>query len=115
MSTRVRREKRSKSVDGIMRALRRTAAGVVIEDVASKLAPQLQKAMRTLLKPHRDTGKAESTATATAAGSTITITNVRYSRYIKDYAFGRRLPPNWVTRIKKMIAAGIRAEIRRVT
>jgi len=115
MSTRVRRQRGSKSVNGAMQALKRVAGGAVVSDVAQQLAPQLQKAMRALLKPHKRTGAAESNATATASGSTITIENVGYAKYIKDYAFGRRFPNNWVIRIKKKINSAIRAELRRVS
>lgn len=114
MNTRVRREKRSRSVDGILKALRRTAAGEVVADVAAKLAPTMEKAMKGLLRPHRDTGAALARASATASGSTITIENVGYARYIKNYAFGRRLPKNWVGRIQKTLATAVRAELRRV-
>ncbi len=110
---RVRRAGRSKSVDGVLRALKRTAGGAVLANTAATMAPQLQKAMRALLRPHKDTGKAESTATASASGSTITLENIGYAKYVKDYAFGRRLPRNWVVKIQRKAAADVRAEIRR--
>ncbi len=111
---RIRREKRSRSVEGVLKALRRTAGGQVVADVAAKFGPTMQKSMKTLLRPHRRTGTAENSARATSSGSTITLENIRYARYIKDYAFGRRLPKGWVIRLKKALSAGIRAELRRI-
>lgn len=112
--TRVRRERRSRSLEGVLQALRKTAGGQVISDVTSKLAPTMQKAMHSLLRPHRRTGAAENGARATASGSTIVIENVGYGKFIKNYSFGRRLPNNWVGKLKRALVAGVRRELRRI-
>ena len=113
MSARVRREK-SKSIANVARALGRVARGALLSDTAAEMAPAIQKAMLKSLRPHRDTGAAEKRARATASGSTITLENAGYARYIKGYIFGRRFPKDWVLRLKKKLAVNVRNEMRRV-
>jgi hypothetical protein len=113
MSARVRRGS-SKSVNNVARALARVARGSVAADTAAQLAPSIQKAMRSQLKPHKRTGAAESRATATASGATITLTNVGYGRYIKGYYFARRFPNDWIKRLKNVLGSKTRAELKRV-
>jgi len=113
MSARVRRGG-SKSVNNVAKALARLARGNVAADTAEELAPSIQKAMHSQLKPHKRTGAAESRATAIASGATITITNVGYGRYIKGYYFARRFPNDWVKRTKKVLARKTRAELKRL-
>jgi hypothetical protein len=113
MSARVRRGG-SKSVENVLRALKRTAGGSAAADTAADMAPRIQKAMLSQLRPHKRTGAAASKATATASGPKITLENVGYGRYINGYFFARRFPKDWVLRVKKRLAANVRAEIRRV-
>lgn len=113
MSARVRRNN-SKSVANVARALGRVARGALTSDTAAEMAPAIQRAMLKSLRPHRDTGAAEARAKATSSGSTITLENVGYAKYIKGYIFGRRFPKDWVLRLKRKLAANVRAEMRRV-
>ncbi|MBK9263053.1 MAG: hypothetical protein IPM54_25025 [Polyangiaceae bacterium] len=89
------------------------ATNAMLSETAAEMAPLIEKAMHRSLKPHRDMGKAEATATAIASGSTITLTNTRYGKFIKGYIFGRRFPKDWVIRLKKRLAGNVRAEMRR--
>jgi len=113
MSARVRRDK-SSSVANVARALGRVARGALLADTAAEMAPLIQRAMLKSLRPHRDTGAAEERARATSSGSTITLENAGYAKYIKGYIFGRRFPKDWVLRLKKKLAANVRGEVRRI-
>lgn len=95
-----------------MRAMKAAASGAVLEDAAQDMAPAIEKAQRASLKPHRRTGDAEAGAQARAVGRSIEIQNVGYAKYIKGYSFARRFPRDWVIRLKRRIAANVRAVMK---
>lgn len=112
MSARVRRTG-SKSVKNLLRVLPRFTRGDIAAETAADLAPSIQRAMRSQLKPHRRTGDAETRAIATANGSIITLFNAGYAKFIDGYFFARRFPKDWVKRVQRAFKGKIRAELRR--
>ena len=106
------RVRRSKSVENIARRLERVVRGEVVDMTAAQLAPQLERAMKKDLAPHRRTGAAEARARAVPGPNTITLENVAYVKYIKGVIWGRRVPRDWFTRIRKRLASNARALVR---
>lgn len=106
------RVRRSKSVENIARQLERVGRGEVVDLTAEQMAPVLERAMKNDLAPHRRTGLAEATARAVPGPGSITLENRRYVRYIKGVVWGRRIPSNFFSQIRKRLAANARALIR---
>lgn len=111
MKVRARRSK-SKTIPKLLIGLQSIARGEVIGDTAAEIVPRMTRAMHKSLRPHRRTGAAERVAIANANRSTITLENVGYGKFIKDYIFGKRLPNNWVNAIKAALNKNARKALR---